>query len=116
MSTKKRGKKAGSESAIATFLRFKRLQANLTQRQVAQELGYTTPQFISNWERAVSLPPMDVMPKLAKLYAVTGREFVDVIYSYQLQKVEEQKLELLKLFKVREEDRGAQGLAKAKAK
>ncbi len=53
---------------LAELLKQKRIKAGLSQRDVSNALGYSTPQFISNWERGVSTPPMDAMPKLAELY------------------------------------------------
>lgn len=53
---------------LAELLKQKRIKAGLSQRDVSNALGYSTPQFISNWERGVSTPPMDTIPKLAELY------------------------------------------------
>lgn len=47
-----------------------RTKANLTQAQVSLALGYKTPQFVSNWERGLSHPPIDVIPQLAALYNI----------------------------------------------
>lgn len=46
------------------FLREKRMKAGLSQKEVALGLGYTTPQFISNWERGLSNPPISSIRKL----------------------------------------------------
>ncbi|MBX3033569.1 MAG: helix-turn-helix transcriptional regulator [Bdellovibrionaceae bacterium] len=34
-----------------------RIKSGLTQAQVARKLGYTSAQFVSNWERGVARPP-----------------------------------------------------------
>lgn len=47
-----------------------RKSAKLTQGQVADKLGYETSQFISNWERGVSIPPSNTIETLAKMYGV----------------------------------------------
>lgn len=39
---------------LAELLKEKRLAAHISQKTVAEKLGYTTAQFISNWERGVS--------------------------------------------------------------
>lgn len=59
------------------ILKDMRENAGLSQADVAEALNYTTPQFISNWERGVSFPPIKVIPKLAKLYK-TDREYLFV--------------------------------------
>ena len=53
---------------LAELLKQKRIRAGLSQRDVSDALGYSTPQFISNWERGISTPPMDAIPKLAEIY------------------------------------------------
>lgn len=52
---------------IGQLIKTARTGAGLTQAQLAQKLGYSSPQFVSNWERAESLPPISTMPKIAKL-------------------------------------------------
>ena len=56
---------------------FKTLRENagLTQCEVSSKMGYTTIQFVSNWERGLSAPPIKDLPKLAKLYN-TSPEYI----------------------------------------
>src|SRR5438132_1707241 len=68
---------------VSKFLKEKRVMAGLTQWDVASALKYTTAQFVSNWERGVSLPPLETLPKLAELFGVPGREFIAVMSRYQ---------------------------------
>lgn len=42
----------------------------LSQREVSQKLGWSTVQLMSNNERDISLPPVNCLSKLAKLYEV----------------------------------------------
>ncbi|MGE0632592.1 MAG: helix-turn-helix domain-containing protein [Pseudobdellovibrionaceae bacterium] len=63
---------------LAEYLTEKRLNAGLTQTEIARVLGYTTSQFISNWERGLSAPPLEVIKKLAKLYHVSSDELFKV--------------------------------------
>jgi transcriptional regulator with XRE-family HTH domain len=42
---------------IGLFLRHKRCQKGLTQKGLAAQLGYSCGQFVSNWERGISMPP-----------------------------------------------------------
>lgn len=52
------------------MLRQLRVNAGLSQRQVSEAMGYTTPQFISNWERGVSYPPIKDIKRLARILKV----------------------------------------------
>lgn len=61
-------------------LRRLRLDAGKTQWAVARRLGYSTAQFISNWERGLSVPPTSAIRPLAEAFGVKPRELVDMIY------------------------------------
>ena len=56
-----------------------RMKAGLSQKDAARVLGYNTPQFISNWERGISEPPIKTIPKLAKLYNTDARFLFECI-------------------------------------
>lgn len=45
-----------------------RVRNGLTQREVSQELGYSSAQFISNFERGISAPPLKKIQILARRY------------------------------------------------
>lgn len=62
------------KNKLAEFLQGSRETAGLSQADVASKLGYSTPQFISNWERGLSLPPLKVLRKIASLYKVDVEE------------------------------------------
>src|SRR6185312_16414957 len=84
---------------VGKFLRQSRLHAGLTQWDVAHHLQYSTAQFISNWERGVSLPPLDALPRLATLFGVPGREMIDTMHEYQEQMLKLSKRQLLDVFR-----------------
>lgn len=52
------------------YLKQARLSAGISQIQVAHKLGYQTSQFISNWERGVSHPPIPTIKKLGEIYSI----------------------------------------------
>jgi len=52
---------------LATFLRTARENAELTQWDLAKPLGYSTPQFVSNWERGVAPFPVEKSKDFIKL-------------------------------------------------
>ena len=55
--------------------------AGLSQREVADALGYKTPQLISNNERNISHPPINSIRKLAKLYGVDADSLFGLVSS-----------------------------------
>lgn len=69
---------------FGTFLKNKRVHASLTQRDVADHMGYTTPQFISNWERGLIAPPLQTIRELIDLYGCSAKEVCDFIGDSQL--------------------------------
>jgi len=52
---------------VPQFLKRKRAEAGLTQKELANKMGYSTAQFCSNWERSKSLPPIGSLKKLATI-------------------------------------------------
>lgn len=67
--SRKAASKTTSEH-FGAYLKERREVAGLSQAQVAESLGYSSPQFISNWERNLARPPMKALQSLAKLYTV----------------------------------------------
>ena len=66
-----------TKTQLAAYLRKKRIEAGLTQSEVAAELGYSSPQFISNWERGLANPPVFVLKNLTRLYRVSTDEMFE---------------------------------------
>ncbi len=84
---------------VGLFLKHKRETAKLTQHEVAESLGYSTPQFVSNWERGISLPPRDKLPDISKLLAVPVKEMVFIFQRYQEEVCEAEKKEIAQVFR-----------------
>ncbi len=59
--------------ALGLYLKDKRVSSGLSQNSVADKLGYTSAQFVSNWERGLCSPPMDILNKLIKLYKLDAK-------------------------------------------
>lgn len=55
---------------LALFMRDARIKAGLSQGELAEALGYKSAQFVSNWERGVSSPPLALLRKLATVLGV----------------------------------------------
>ena len=64
---------------MGIFLREKREQKGLTQAQVALQLGYGSPQFISNIERGVSRVPVKSLKYFIDLYGLKTNEVIDIL-------------------------------------
>lgn len=69
-----------------------RERAGLTQRQVSDALGYSTPQFISNVERGRCRFPIQKLPKIRKLYRLSVDQTIEMVLS-------EERSELQKIFR-----------------
>ena len=69
-----------------------REKAGLTQREVSDVLGYSTPQFISNVERGRCRFPVGKLGKLKKLYRLSNDQVIDLFLS-------EEKLSLMRVFR-----------------
>lgn len=62
------------DNELGEYLKEARENAGLRQTEVSLIFGYKTSQFVSNWERGQSLPPIDVLKKLARLYKISEAE------------------------------------------
>lgn len=74
---------------LAKFLKDKRNEAGLSQGAVAKKLGYTSPQFVSNWERGLSRPPVATLRKISQIYNISPNEMFDVILQTTIVEVTE---------------------------
>jgi transcriptional regulator with XRE-family HTH domain len=58
-----------------------RADAGLTQADLAERLGYSTAQFVSNWERGVSGPPDHIVSDLAEIFGCNRKDLVAELLS-----------------------------------
>ncbi|MES2857253.1 MAG: helix-turn-helix transcriptional regulator [Bdellovibrionota bacterium] len=61
------------------YLRTKRVDSGLSQLDVAKVLGYSSPQFVSNWERGLVSPPLETIAVLIELYKIPSNEVINRI-------------------------------------
>ncbi|MES3039065.1 MAG: helix-turn-helix transcriptional regulator [Bdellovibrionota bacterium] len=73
---------------LAEFLKNKREDAGLSQSEVARKLGYSSPQFVSNWERGLSSPPISSAKELCRIYKVPMTGFFEIYLEESLRGVE----------------------------
>ena len=70
---------------LGTYFRLHRNKVNLSQDEVAKQLGYNSPQFISNFERGLCMVPLNKIAKLIKLYKMNAEEVTDLMVHLQEQ-------------------------------
>jgi transcriptional regulator with XRE-family HTH domain len=76
-------------------LKSSRKKRNLTQAQVSTRLGYSSPQFISNIERGISVVPLDTLAKMLRIYRANPKKTEDILIESQ-QKLLTEKLKVFK--------------------
>lgn len=64
---------------LSRCLRQARIRAGFTQAELAQKLGYTSPQFVSNWERGVARPPLSKTKELIELLKMSKKTYIQVL-------------------------------------
>lgn len=70
MATKTKRDPKKIRMTLGSFLKEKRLKKKLSQAEFAERLGYSSPQFVSDWERGVSSPPMKKLPEISQVLGV----------------------------------------------
>ena len=72
---------------LPVFLSAKREATGLSQKEVADRLGYATSQFVSNWERGQAQPPVDILRKLCAIYKISPDEMFQHILSTKVEQL-----------------------------
>lgn len=75
-----------SKIEFALFLKKLRLKSGLSQGDVAKQLHYKSPQFISNWERGLSTPTVNSFQDLANLYDVK----VEIVFNAYMKSLKQE--------------------------
>lgn len=63
-------------SLIAAYLQFLRKSHNLTQEELAQKLEISR-QAVSKWETGATIPDLEILLKLSKLYEITINDILE---------------------------------------
>ena len=66
-------------TVLGDYLQAMRIKAGLTQREVSLALGYSSAQFISNFERGIAVPPLKKLKVLVKMYDMPVDTIMDMI-------------------------------------
>jgi len=75
--------KKGNFVAVGRYLRAKRESKGLSQMAVSQKLGYTSSQFVSNFERGLCTPSWPALRQLVKLYEIPEQEILEFLLKEQ---------------------------------
>ncbi len=63
---------------VGEYLKDLRTRAGLTQREVSIALGYSSAQFISNFERGIALPPLKKLKKMQEMYRGSVNRLIEL--------------------------------------
>ncbi len=66
-------------SNLGTFLKQKRIESNLTQKELAHSLGNMNSQFVSNWERGLCAPPSHSFQRLIDVLRINRDRLVEIM-------------------------------------
>lgn len=76
-------------ASLPKFLAESRTNAGLSQKDVSNELGYATSQFVSNWERGVSQPPVGSLKRVAAILKIEPKDLLEVIVKDTMEALKE---------------------------
>jgi len=66
-------------TALGAYLQELRIKKGLTQREVSLRLGYSSAQFISNFERGIAVPPRKKLWELKSIYGASTRRLIALV-------------------------------------
>jgi len=84
---------------LKDILKKKRLESGFSQEKLATTLGYTSGQFISNWERGESFPPIDRLAKLSLMYGFEDETLLNLFLKETQMSVRKEYLKALEFHK-----------------
>lgn len=68
---------------LGSYLKQVRESSGLTQHDVSAKLGYSSPQFISNIERGISVVPLKALARMISMYRAQPDQVVRLILESQ---------------------------------
>lgn len=80
---------------VGLYLKGIRKAKGITQGKVSSRLGYSTPQFISNTERGIAMPPLKTIRKVCKILKLNPMQMNELKYML----IQEYKRKVKKAFK-----------------
>lgn len=74
-------------SKLGKYIRTKRTEKGLSQGDLAKLLGYSSPQYISDWERGASGVPMKKLIAVARFLDIDHAELFDCLLEFSMEKL-----------------------------
>ena len=71
------------------ILKEARQKKALSQRDISERLGYNTPQFVSNWERGLSAPPIESLNQISEILELDVFVVKDYVFNFRANKIAE---------------------------
>ena len=68
---------------VGAYLKEMREKSGLTQREVSIDLGYSSAQFISNFENGIAVPPLKKLRSLVRIYGMSPDKVMDLVIDTQ---------------------------------
>jgi len=90
---KKKGRKQNMAlssrfEVIGTYFKDKRIKSGVSQTELARELGFSTSQMISNWERGICSPPMNAVAIMVDLFRLNKKEVITMLVNEHKREIE----------------------------
>lgn len=71
-----------NHTQLGEYLLKQRKAAGLTQKELSETLGYSSAQFISNFERGITAPPLSKMDKIVKTLKIKQGDLDSLVSFY----------------------------------
>ncbi len=68
---------------LGKLFKSNREKNGITQRQASERLGYSSPQFVSNFERGLCALPLKKIKVLIELYEMDANNVANIIIDFQ---------------------------------
>lgn len=84
---------------LKDLIKEKRIGIGMSQEKLATVLGYSSGQFVSNWERGESFPPIDRLAKLSLLFKIEDETLLNLFLKESEMSVKKEYLKALEFHK-----------------
>ena len=74
---------------VGQYFKKERIKIRMSQKEISKKLGYTSPQFISNFERGVSFLPIKKLAKLTNILNLSSKKVINMVIKSQKSYLEE---------------------------
>lgn len=78
------------KNELGSYLRNCRKAAGLSQSEVGKKLGYSSAQFVSNFERGNCTPPLKALKTLVRIYNIEPEELIEKVMLEKKQQIEKE--------------------------